>query len=201
MNGFRKHRAPGHSLIAALLLGCMACGWPARSVTAEPSRATPTAIDVLLIEDQIRQRLALYSLLADGDGLAPRNFRALTDTIFTPDVVIDVYAADGKLTAHIQGREQLYARASAPKPDGNTTVRHFMVSTYFDEVSRMTAKTRTVSMAVRVTATVAGKICVSAEDSSCGGRVTQTEMLVYHDTWAKTSSGWQKSNTKLVAAN
>jgi hypothetical protein len=160
------------------------------------SEAALSPIDRLVAEDAIRQQIALYELLADGDGEQPKDIAALADRIMAPAIVNDVYYSNGDLKAHSVGRDPVKATRAAPSASP-VAVKHFLVSTYFDEITPTTAKTRTTAMRVHVTKNLLGADCQKAGEDACGGRVTHLVLFIYHDSWTKTPDGWEKTQSRL----
>ena len=167
---------------------------------ARPARAaTPLAslapLDRLLIEDDIRQRIALYGLYVDGDGTGgrPRNLRLLADTLMTPDVVSEVYSATGAPPMVLSGREIVAQSRPGPDPEAAKRIagRHYLVNTVFDSVTATTAATRTTAVYFDATKNLVGSKCASAGDGACGGMPVKTYMWVYEISWRKTPDGWQ----------
>ncbi len=145
------------------------------------------SIESALARESIREALANYSMLLDGDGVA-RDARTWADKLFTPDAVFISHYPDGTEQIRIEGREAIYktfGRPGSPEVAG----RHFMVNTVFDELSPTTAKTRTSAL-----------IQVSKRDQDCarkkgilnGGAPVISAILVYHDTWVRDGGEWKK---------
>jgi hypothetical protein len=125
------------TLAAALALGAaMLASGAARAQAKTPAPAALSPVEKLVAEDDIRQKLALYGLLADGDGVTGPDIRALADQVMTPDVWTDLYFPDGSLQVHTVGRDQAISTSTPDlKKLGPIAQRHYMVSTYFDEVT------------------------------------------------------------------
>ena len=149
-------------------------------------------IESALARESIREALANYSMLLDGDGVA-RDARTWADKLFTPDAVFISHYPDGTEQIRIEGREAIYktfGRPGSPEVAG----RHFMVNTVFDELSLTTAKTRTSAL-----------IQVSKRDQDCakkkgilnGGAPVISAILVYHDTWVLDGGEWKKKLSVL----
>jgi SnoaL-like protein len=150
------------------------------------------SIESAIARESIREALAQYSMLLDGDGVA-RDARAWADKLFTPDAVFISHYPDGTEQIRIEGREAIYktfGRPGSPEVAG----RHFMVNTVFDELSPTTAKTRTSAL-----------IQVSKRDQDCarkkgilnGGQPVISAILVYHDTWVLDGGEWKKKLSVL----
>jgi hypothetical protein len=156
-------------------------------------------LDELLIENQINQKLALYTLLADGDGIRKMDARAMADQIFTPDAVFENYSQDGKLGISRNGREVIYRMATEHAMPANAPIadRHYNVSTYFDVVTPTMAKTRTIAIVLNATKNMIGPDCAKSGEDACGGKLVHAYTFTYHDTWVKTADGWQKSHSVL----
>jgi hypothetical protein len=170
---------------------------------ASPSRALPTPalspVEKLVIENDISQQIILYGLLADGDGISHKNVRALADRTLAPDVVTDIVLPDGQTISHTTTSEAVVATTPAPveRPSAG---RHFMVATYFDEVTLTRAKTRTTTLYIEAIKNT-GPGCETRGPDACGGRVTHAVTLVYHDTWNKMAGEWKKTASTLYRDN
>ena len=156
-----------------------------------------TEMDRLVAQDQIRQKLALYGILADGDGVNPKNIRALVDEVMTADVSTDLYFPGGALQAHSNGREEIVATTPLPKTASPLANRHYLIATYFDAVGPTSAKTRTTMMWMQVTKNMLGADCAKGGADACGGRVVSAMTTVYHNDWVKTSEGWRMSRNVI----
>ena len=102
------------------------------------------SIESLLARESIREALANYSMLLDGDG-AGRDPQQWANRLFTADATFVLHQPDGKEQYRIEGREKIgstFGRPASPK----VAVRHFMVNTVFDEVTSTSAKTRTSAL-------------------------------------------------------
>ncbi len=185
----------------AVGVGLLALGAVAYNGFTPPTRAAAgmSPIDRVVAESEINQQLALYTLLDDGDGLNKPDIRGLVDKLYVKDGSFDNYSWDGKLGFKRPGREVIYQRATehAVPGDGPISDRHFNVATYFDELTPTAAKTRTVALVLKITRNMLGADCKKAGEDACGGRVVFASTFVYHDTWAKTAEGWQKTQSDL----
>jgi hypothetical protein len=158
-------------------------------------------LERLLIKDEIRDKITLYALYADGDGVGgkPRDLRTLADTLMTPDVVSEIHLADGSPPKFLKGRDVV--AASPPENDPSLAKRiagrHYMVSTVFDDVSPTTVHTRTASVYFDATKNYGGANCGKPGEGACQGVPVKTIMWVYHMTWTKTPQGWQISHNTL----
>jgi hypothetical protein len=145
------------------------------------------SIESALARESIREALAQYSMLLDGDGINP-DARRWADKLFTADAVFLSHYPDGTEQIRIEGREAIFKTFGRP---GSPEVasRHFMVNTVFDELTATTAKTRTSAL-----------IQVSKRDRECarkkgilnGGEPVLSAILVYHDTWLLDGGEWKK---------
>jgi hypothetical protein len=184
---------------AALGLTILAAGL---AVTHAPGSARAAAaamspLDRLVAEDEMRQKLALYAMDADGDGAQPKNIRELADVTLTPDVVSDLYFPNGALQGHSVGRDAIVTGTAPANPASPIAGRHFLVSVYFDEVTPTTAKSRTTSVHFDITKNMLGADCKKAGEGACGGRVVDAMTVVYHSSWVKTKDGWQMANNVI----
>lgn len=180
--------------IAALGFG------PSASAFARPVKAL-TPIERLLIQDDIRQRLVLYALYADGDGPGgrPRNLRKLADTLMTPDVVSEVHLVTGGKPLIFTGREIVARTPPEVDPELAATVggRHYLFSPYFDEVTATQVRTRTPAVYFDATKKLNGADCRTMGKDACGQKPVKTVIWVYEMTWVKTPDGWQISRNIL----
>ena len=152
----------------------------------EASRMAMT-IESAIARESIREALAQYSMLLDGDGINP-DARKWADKLFTPDAVFVSHYPDGAEQIRIEGREAIFKTFGRPgSPE--VAARHFMVNTVFDELTPTTAKTRTSAL-----------IQVSNRDQDCakkkgilnGGQPVLSAILVYHDSWVLDGGEWKK---------
>ena len=180
------HNPFSHKLAAVLILACAGAG-PA---TAAAIGMAP--IDRLVAEDDIRQQLALYALLADGDGISPKDIDTLATKITAPDVVTEIFPADGGPPTHTVGRAAVIGpRPTGTPPPPTNVSRHYLVDTYFDEITPTTARTRTTSVHFNLTKNLVGKDCLQRGAGACGGQVNKVTMWTYHMRWVKNADGWQ----------
>ena len=199
----------GLALAVGLIVGRESMTGLARPAQAAGMMAP---IERLIAEDEIRQQVALYGLLADGDGLDRKNVRALADKIMTPDTINEIYPVTGPI-AEMRGRDAVggpvrrppapAAATAVPVPPApptspaTTAGRHFLVSTYFDEITPTEARTRTTAIHFDMTKNMIGPECRKSGEDACGGRVVKGSMWVYHTIWIKTAEGWQMSANRL----
>lgn len=163
-----------------------------------PAAVLPGTLDRLVTEDAIRQQIALYGLLADGDGKNPASIRQLADKILAPDVVTDMVDAHGKNILHTVGREAVVSSTHVRDTQGPVAIRHNFVSTYFDEVTPTTAKTRSLILFVALTKDGVAPKCLTG--GSCESPLKGAGSYIYHDEWRKTADGWQKSHATIYPA-
>ena len=156
-------------------------------------------LERLTAEDDIRQRLALYALYIDGDGVHRKSIRALADTLMTPEAVTEIFPANGGPPQRFAGRDEI---AAIPQPRSSNAVagRHYIVQTSFDKVTPNTAETRSIALHFEMSRNVVGPRCVP-QTQQCGGRVIQGNMWTYHMTWRKTADGWQVAYNALYVDN
>jgi hypothetical protein len=129
--------------------------------------------------------------------VAGKNIRGLVDQIMTPDVWTDLYYPDGSLQVHTVGREAIVTSTPIPKSMGPIANRHYLIATYFDELTPTTAKTRTTMMWMQVTRNLLGADCAKGGPDACGGRVVSAMTTVYHNDWVKTADGWRMSRNVI----
>lgn len=173
---------------------------------AQPALAKNlSSVDALLAKEDIRNKLTLYTLLADGDGIREKNTAQLAETMMTPDIVTEIYHADGSPPQHMIGRASVAGKPrdpAAPRSDPGPTVgRHYITGTYFEELTATTAKTISTAVHFDVTRNLVGKDCKKAGEGACGGLVRKATMWVYHMNWVKTPDGWQISYNGLRTDN
>jgi hypothetical protein len=166
-----------------------------RVATPAHAATTLSPVDKLIIKDDIRERIALYALLADGDGAGgrKRDLRTLAYTLMTPDVVSIIYTARGDPPIELKGRERVAQSPPEVDPEHASKIagRHYVVETLFDEVTPTTAKTRTTAVYHDATRNTGGVDCKKVDEKTCGGVPVRTVLWVYHMDWRKTPEGWQ----------
>ena len=171
----------------------MSLGGVVQTVAAAEAKLSP--IERLVAEDEIRQNLALYALLADGDGIKGKDTRTLADELMTPDVVTEIYYPLGHGPVTTIGREAV--AGPAPKPTAGPVAvesvvkRHYLVDTYFEDLTPTTAKTITTSVHFDLTPNLVGKDCATRGAGACGGLPARVIMWTYHMSWVKNAAGWQ----------
>jgi hypothetical protein len=191
-----------HAVASCTLAIVLSLGGSGAAFAAPPRPVRGmSALDRLVAEDEIRQKVALFALYADGDGEKPKDVRALADQLLTPDVVVEVISGLGVSQSRTVGRDAVVAATAPALPNQPTAGRHFVVATYFDDITPSTAHTRTTALYVNVTRNMVGADCQKAGLDACGGRVVRSVLLVYHDTWVKGDAGWQKSHSVLRLDN
>ena len=168
---------------------------------ASEAHAAATAmppLDRLVAEDEIRQKMVLYTLLADGSGEGgkPRDMRALAEDLMTPDVVSEIHPINGAPVKTMTGREHII-QTPKEQPDPALAGRHYIVGTYFDDISATIAHTRATALYFDVTRNLMGADCNKAAQDACGGRVVKGVMWIYEMTWTKTPEGWKISKNTL----
>lgn len=157
--------------------------------------SAPGPLERLLIEDDIRQRIALYGLYTDGDGAGgrPRNLHALAYELMTADVVSEIHRSRGGPPVFLKGRDVVANSRPEIDPDRARLIagRHYVLDTVFDTVTRSRAVTRTPAVYFDATRNLIGDACASAGSDACGGRPIRTVMWIYEMHWRKTEQGWQ----------
>lgn len=164
------------------------------TIPAGASAAPPlSAIDKLVAKDEIRNDLALYALLADGDGINGKDTRTLADKLMAPDVVTEIYYPHSTAPVRILGREAVAGPQVTPAPPGPSASvsRHYLVETYFEDMTATTAKTVTTAVHFDLSPNTIGKDCKLAGAGACGGVPSRVIMWIYHMNWIKNASGWQ----------
>jgi len=184
------------AVLAAATLGGLT--FAAAASAAEP-KFSPT--DKLVAEEDIRNNLALYALLADGDGIKGKDSRALADKLMAPDVVTELFFPGSKEPVRMVGREAVAGPQVVPHTGETTISRHYLVETYFESVTPTTAKTITTSVHFRLTPNLVGKDCKTGLSGNCGGVPERIIMWIYHMDWVKNASGWQVSYNGLHMDN
>lgn len=175
---------------------------------AAPQRMNAQALSSLISSEEklsaqegIRESLALYTLLLDGDGVHSDG-KAWVERIFTNDGIYQSFYPDGTLAVRLEGRDAIYQRyGSDPPRDGRmlrrsadtlSVVKHYMIDTVFDEITATGARTRTAALLLTSTVNTSGRAC-----TQCGSVPTKMILVVYHDTWKKTDLGWQKQLSSI----
>lgn len=178
---------------APLALLCAGCAAPV--VKGMPP------LERLLIQDEIRQKLVLYGLYADGDGPggSPRDLRKLADTLMTPDVVSEIYLVKGGPPLILEGREIVANTPPEVATERAKAIggRHYLIGAVFDEVTPTTVRTRTPAVYFDATKNLIGTDCRKLGEDSCAQKPVKTVMWVYHMTWRRTQQGWQISKNVL----
>ena len=165
-------------------------------VIAEARATMPLSpLGRLLIEDDIRQRIALYGMYTNGDGPGgrPRDMQSLATTLVTPDVVSEIHPANGGDPLFLKGRGIFSDAPNEVDPERAKKIagRHYLVATVFDSVTPTTAETRTTAVYFDATRNVVGPTCKPATDGDCGGTPVRIVMWVYQMSWRNTPDGWQ----------
>lgn len=181
---------------AARLLALALLLTVAHGVAASPApRPVLGPLERLLIEDDIRQRIALYGLYTDGDGAGgrPRDLHALAYELMTADVVSEIHRARGGAPVILKGRDVVANSRPEIDPDRARLIagRHYVLNTVFDSVSRSRVVTRTPAVYFDASRNLIGDDCASAGLDACGGRPLRTVMWIYEMHWRKTPEGWQ----------
>ena len=188
--------------VIALGTGLVVVGAPGLSAPAiaRSVKALPP-LERLLIQDDIRQRLVLYGLYADGDGPGgrPRNLRRLADTLMTADVVSEIHLVTGGAPLIFTGRELVANTPPEVDPEIAATIggRHYLFSPVFDEVTPTRVVTRTPAVYFDATKNLYGSKCRMMGKDACGQKPVKTVMWIYEMTWVKTPDGWQISRNIL----
>lgn len=193
-------RRPSQWIMTLAALGAVFTVDLGGAAIAQPAAAL-TPLERLLIQDDIRQRIILYALYADGGGPGgePRNLRKLADTLMTPDVVSEIHLATGGKPLIFTGRELVANTPPEIEPALAATVggRHYMVGTVFDLVTPTLVKTRTPAVYFDATKNLHGAKCKTMGKDACGQKPVKTVMWVYEMTWVNTPDGWQISRNIL----
>ena len=187
----------------ALILAATSTSGIAQTATAGEAKLSP--IDRLIAEDEIRQDLALYVLLADGDGIKGKDTRTLADTMMAPDVVTEIYYPLARAPVRTIGREAVAGPAPVPAvvpaAIDPTVKRHYLVDTYFEDLTANTARTITTAVHFNLTRNLVGKDCGAQGPGACGGLPARIIMWTYHMNWVKNAAGWQVSYNGLHMDN
>ena len=148
-------------------------------------------IETALARESIREQLAQYSMLLDGDGIR-RDPESWAKRLFMPDATFVLHYPDGSEQYRIEGSEAIgktFGRASS-----KTAARHFMVNTVFDELTATTAKTRTSAL---IQVSRRDLDCAKKEGALNGGQPVLSVLIVYHDTWMLDGGEWKKKLSVL----
>jgi hypothetical protein len=188
--------------VVAVAAGWLGGRFSASDITPRAEAAAAVApLTRLLIEDEIRQKIVLYGLYADGDGAGgrPRDLVKLARTLMTPDVVSEIHPANGGAAIIFNGRDVIAKAPPEVDPDRARRIagRHYLINTVFDAVTPTTAETRTTAVYFDATRNPVGPKCHVVTDGECGGTPVKTIMWVYQMQWRKTSDGWQIARNTL----
>lgn len=163
----------------------------ARAQAAEgplPANAKPLqGIDRLEAEEYVRDRIASYALLYDGDGLK-EDRAAWAATTYWPDAHFILYDQSGVKVLDVGGAAaifQLFGR-SGPRPS-TSSQRHGLFNVYFEELTQNQVRTKTVEYLVNG---VKGP-------PAPGEQQVALPHYIFHDTWARSSADprvWRKTN-------
>jgi len=144
------------------------------------------SIESALARESIREALAHYSMLLDGDGIG-RDPQAWARKLFMPDATFVLHYPDGTEQYRIEGSEAIgktFGRGSS-----KNATRHFMVNTVFDELTATTAKTRTSAL---IQVSRRDQDCAKKEGALNGGQPVLSAIIVYHDSWVLDGGEWKK---------
>jgi hypothetical protein len=150
------------------------------------------SIESALARENIREALARYSMLLDGDG-STRDPQEWANRLFTSDATFVLHYPDGTEQYRIEGRDAIgktFGRAGSSK----VATRHFMVNTVFDELTATSAKTRTSAL---IQVSKRDQECARKEGALNGGQPVISAIIVYHDSWVLEDGEWKKKLSVL----
>ena len=145
------------------------------------------SIESALARESIREALAHYSMLLDGDGVG-RDPETWAKKLFTSDATFVLHYPDGSEQYRIEGREAIGKTFGRPG-SSKVATRHFMVNTVFDELTPTSAKTRTSAL---IQVSRRDQDCAKKEGVLNGGQPLLSALIVYHDTWVHDAGEWKK---------
>lgn len=187
---------------AIALVAPMWTGTAAAATDGSAGKLSP--IDRLIAKEDIRQQIALYALLADGDGVKPKDPRTLADKMMTADVVTEIYRPGEPTPIRMIGRDAVAGPPrdpAAPPVVAPSVSRHYLVETYFEDLTATTAKTITTAVHFEVERSQPGKKCTLFGKDACPVKAQRTTMWTYQMKWVKTSEGWQMAYNGLYFDN
>jgi SnoaL-like domain len=191
--GIRK--APVIASLSAWVIGVLA-GTSMAVVVGVNAGVSLQSLEFLSAKDAIREKVALYSLLHDGDGVV-QDGRRWADALWTTDASFQVIYPGGKRVLGnggngLKGRETIFRAFGGPLPmETDSAIRHVLMEPVFDFVTARTAGTRTAEIVIR-----GRKLRSSlAAATEVQGPV---DSYVMHDTWEKGDDGqWRKSRSMV----
>lgn len=162
------------------------------SLSAAPKWGT---VDMLVAREAIRDKIALYSLLHDGDGAA-RDARRWADAIWTTDATFQVIDQGGRRLfgngeIGMVGRETILGAFGGGVPSGvDFALRHVLTNVAFDSLTPDSAETRLVEFNIR------GVKSQQAAEGTPVAPQGPVDVYIMHDTWRRESDGeWRKSRS------
>lgn len=186
-------RGPVMALLSALAIGLLA-GASIAVIAGTNVTMSLQPLEILAAKDAIREKIVLYSLLHDGDGVV-QDGRLWADALWTTDASFQVIYPGGKRVfgngeSGLQGRETIFRAFGAALPtEADSAIRHVLLEPVFDSVTARTARTRTVEIVIR------GRRLWS---SSAEATEVQhpVDSYIMHDSWEKGDDGqWRKSRS------
>ena len=161
----------------AALLCIAASGMLASGAQAQPARRA--AVAAAETREAIRDQIANYALLVDGDGLV-RDMRVWANALWTTDAVFQVYDASGRSIfgndVGRRGRATIYRTfGGGTGPMAGPATRHLFLNLRFDRIAIRSAHTRMVGYIVRGWQTAEGDVRPAPASSG----------YVYHIDWRR----------------
>ena len=189
----RKHRLISVGTASAFLAAAVAARlFCPGSFSAAPKWGT---VDMLVAREAIRDKIALYSLLHDGDGAA-RDGRRWADAIWTTDASLQVIDQGGQRLfgngeIGMVGRETILKAFGGGVPSGvDFALRHVLTNVAFDSLTPDSSETRLVEFNIRG---------VKSQQAAQGTPVApqgSVDVYIMHDTWRREGDGeWRKSRS------
>lgn len=186
-------RGPMIALLSVSTIGLLAGA--SLVVTARTSvRMSLQPLEILAAKEAIREKIGLYSLLHDGDGVV-QDGRLWADALWTTDASFQVIYPGGERMfgngeVGLQGRETIFrAFGAALALEADSAIRHVLLEPVFDSVTARTARTRTVEIVIRGRRLWSS----SAEAAAVQGPI---DSYIMHDSWEKgDDEQWRKSRS------
>jgi hypothetical protein len=186
-------RSPVIAVLSALAIGVLAGVWM-DVVAGANARRTLQPLEILAAKDAIREKVVLYSLLHDGDGVV-QDGRIWADALWTADASFQViYPGGTRMFGNgengLQGRESIFRAFGGALPtEADSAIRHVLQEPVFDSITARTARTRTVEIVIR------GRKLWSS--SAAATEVQRpVDSYIMHDSWEKGDDGqWRKSRS------
>lgn len=163
-----------------------------------PTKSSPP-IEALTTKAEIREALARYVFLLNGDANGEIDLRIWAEQSFAADTIYQEYFPDGRERLLLSGRDAILqhyiGRLDEEKFGGSNphlAQRLYAVNVVFDHLTTNSAQTRTASLQITSTRNTGDPRC-----PLCASEPTKAELIVFHDTWRKLAGRWVKVKTVL----